>query len=709
MSLGLGIDTGGTYTDAVIYDFKEKQIKAVAKSLTTKHNLEGCISRTLDGLPGDLLPYVKAVSLSTTLATNACIEGRGERAKLILIGCDRKVAVSYGSEYGLPPADEIIFLDGGHDRKGNILAEPDWEYLKQEIERSDSEYNAYAVVEIWGMNNCDFEIQTKKFISLWTGKRIVCGHELTAKLNLFKRAASALLNAQLIPLVSEFMDSIKVNLDARGIIAPLTIMRGDGSLMSEDFARQKPVETLLCGPAASIEGGLNLTDETNCVVIDMGGTTSDMAIIKNSIPGIAEDGAVVGKWRTGTHSILIETTGLGGDSRISFDSDYSICLGPERVEPISHAATKWPEIIGKAEEIFKLGRKYLFPLCEFVYSTQKIDDRKIYSEREKEIARIVFNKPMSIAELSDELGVSMTSNETERLEKAGIITRIGLTPTDIMHLTGDYGEWDKKAAEFGAGAFAKQIETDVGALSEEVYSKIKERLFLGISKLLIEDEDKTLLSDGMSGQLEEVLLNGFRKAISQKNNKGLKHTFEATLRTGFTLVGIGAPIHVFLRDVANAMHTKCVIPEEAAVANAIGAITGKIRTEKTAVITPEFTSSGVAGYTVNIWGTGRKFKVYEDAIEYARKAAFEEALETNDNKGAYDTEIHLNVVESKARPNATQGPGYNECGTREKCKDCIGNSKNCQAESSEIILETAVTAIATGNPFRWEMTKVSGC
>ncbi|MBN2881884.1 MAG: hydantoinase/oxoprolinase family protein, partial [Clostridia bacterium] len=306
MSLGLGIDTGGTYTDAVIYDFKNNQIKAVSKTLTAKQDLEGCIGRTLDGLPVDLLAEVKAVSLSTTLATNACIEGRGERAKLILIGCDRKVAVSYGAEYGLPPADEIIFLDGGHDRKGNVVAEPDWEYLRNEITKHDKEYNSYAVVEIWGMNNCDFEIKTRDYISEWTGKRIICGHELTAKLNLFKRAASALLNAQLIPLVSEFMDSIKKNLSFRGIEAPLTIMRGDGSLMSEEFAREKPVETLLCGPAASIEGGLNLTGEENCVVIDMGGTTSDMAIIKNSVPGIAEDGAVVGKWRTGTHSILIE-------------------------------------------------------------------------------------------------------------------------------------------------------------------------------------------------------------------------------------------------------------------------------------------------------------------------------------------------------------------------------------------------------------------
>ena len=706
MSLGLGIDTGGTYTDAVIYDFNDNRIVAVSKSLTTKHDLEGCISRTLDGLPKELLPAVKAVSLSTTLATNACIEGRGEKARLVLIGCDRKVAVSYGNEYGLPPAGEIIFLDGGHDQKGRIVSEPDWEFLRKEIEEHDNEYDSYAVVEIWGMNNCDYEVMTKKFISEWTGKRIVCGHELTAKLNLFKRAASALLNAQLIPLVSEFMDSIKVNLKARGIDAPLTIMRGDGSLMSEDFAREKPVETLLCGPAASIEGGLNLTDEKDCVIIDMGGTTSDMAIVRNSVPRIADEGAIVGKWRTGTHSILIETTGLGGDSRISFDSDYSILLGPERVEPVSQAAAKWPQIIDKAEEIYKNGRKYIFPLCEFVYSTKTAGVNSLFTERERRISKILLNNPMSISELSAELGASMTSDETGRLEKAGIITRIGLTPTDIMHLTGDYRNWDSKAAGFAAGAFAKQIETDVESLTSAVYSLIKEKLFIGISKLLIEDEDKSILSDGMSGQLRDVLLNGFRKAVSKNRANDRMHTFEATLKTGFSLVGIGAPIHIFLKDVAAAMQTRCIVPENAAVANAIGAITGKIRSEKTAVISPEYSSSGVSGYMVNIWGTGKRFKVYEDALEYAQKAASEEAMETNNKKGAHDTLVRIDISENKARPNATQGPGYNECGTKRKCQDCIGNSKNCQAESAEIIIETMVTAVAAGNPFRWERITV---
>lgn len=701
MALGLGIDTGGTYTDAVIYDFSDNKIKAVSKTLTKKQDLESCISEALDKLPVDLVKKAEAVSLSTTLATNACVEGRGENARLILIGCDKKVATEYGNEYGLPPSGEIIFLDGGHDRTGNVIDEPDWEYLRDEVSSLDANYNSYAVVEIWGMNNCDFELKTRDIIKEMTGKRIVCGHELTAKLNLFKRAASALLNAQLIPLVSNFMDSIKINLLKRGITAPISIMRGDGSLMSAQFARQKPVETLLCGPAASIEGGLNLTLEENCVVIDMGGTTSDMAIIKNGIPGIADEGAAVGKWRTGTHSILIETTGLGGDSRITFDNDYNIVLGPERVEPLSQAASVWPFINKRTKEILKAGKKYIYPLCEFLYSNAKNISDEVFTDSERKIAELIYQNPMDIMTISDKLDLSMISNETERLEKAGIVTRIGLTPTDLMHVRGDYVKWDRQTALNGANAMALQIGLDLSDFADDVYMRIQERLFLGISKILIEDEDKTLIGKGMSDQLKNILLHGFQKVMNVDITNNKPTAFEASIKTQFSLVGIGAPIHVFLNAVAKAMQTKCIIPKNAAVANAIGAITGKIRSEKKAVVIPHYTSSGISGFTVSSWGKGKHFEVYDEALKYAKLAAKSEALKENAEKGAYDTSVRVTVSEITAKPNATQN-GKTTCVTEEKCEDCIGNKDSCQSESCEIMLETTVTAVAAGKPFLWD-------
>lgn len=112
MKLGLGIDTGGTYTDAVIYDFDGGSALAWGKAPTTRENLADGIAAAMDTLPGDLIRQVGRVALSTTLATNACVEGRGGRSRLILIGCQRKIVERVGAEYGLPPVQEIVFIDG---------------------------------------------------------------------------------------------------------------------------------------------------------------------------------------------------------------------------------------------------------------------------------------------------------------------------------------------------------------------------------------------------------------------------------------------------------------------------------------------------------------------------------------------------------------------------------------------------------------------
>lgn len=112
MKIGLGIDTGGTYTDAVMYDFDTKEIVCSVKAQTTKEDLSVGIGNALDGLPSDLLKKAELISLSTTLATNACVENKGGRAKLLFIGVDKKTADLVGADYGLPNVEEILFLRG---------------------------------------------------------------------------------------------------------------------------------------------------------------------------------------------------------------------------------------------------------------------------------------------------------------------------------------------------------------------------------------------------------------------------------------------------------------------------------------------------------------------------------------------------------------------------------------------------------------------
>ncbi|HHZ13813.1 MAG TPA: hydantoinase/oxoprolinase family protein, partial [Clostridiales bacterium] len=389
MKLGLGIDTGGTYTDGVIYDFNRSRVIKGAKAVTIKEDLKLGIMAVLDQMPRDLLERVGMVSLSTTLATNACVEDKGSRAKLILIGCDRDVVAKNGSQYGLPAIDDIIFLAGGHDSRGEVIAEPDWDELMGRIKRLTGKVDAFAVVQMWGIRNPEFEQKAKSLIGEATGLPVVCGHELSSQLNFLKRGATALLNARLIPLIDEFIDAVKVALRERGISAPLAIVCGDGSIMSEEFVKERPVETLLSGPAASVIGGVNISGKQNCIVVDMGGTTSDLAIIKDGRPLLSQEGAKVGSFNTAVRSVDITTMGMGGDSLIDFDSRDKVVIGPRRAAPLSWLAWKWPEALEQISLLHRENRIHTRSLCQFFYRVWDLPEDGDFTSEERDIVEVL--------------------------------------------------------------------------------------------------------------------------------------------------------------------------------------------------------------------------------------------------------------------------------------------------------------------------------
>ncbi len=393
MKYGLGIDTGGTYTDSVIYDFENEEIIESAKARTVQEDLKVGINNVLGKLTPEALEEVKIVSLSTTLATNAAVEGKMGEGTLILIGCDRETVKMKREKYGLPSQREIIFIEGGHDHKGEVISEPDWLTLKEQVLKNQDNTDGFAVVQLWGMRNPEFEKKAKQLIFKWTGKPVVCAHELLGDLNFLKRAATALLNVRLIPIINKFMDAIKVSLQAKKITSPLVIVKGDGSLMSEDFARERPLETLLSGPAASVVGGMNITGDNNCMIVDMGGTTTDLSLVKQGRLELVNGGIKVGKWITGTKSIALKTIGLGGDSAIRINRDDQLEIGPDRVAPLSWLANKWPDVI---LELKKLLEDKKAPL-EFIYLLKEIENESNFNKRELKIVENLKNGPRSIS------------------------------------------------------------------------------------------------------------------------------------------------------------------------------------------------------------------------------------------------------------------------------------------------------------------------
>ena len=621
MGIGIGIDTGGTYTDAVAYDFDARRVLASAKAQTTRADLSAGIGAALDALPADLVRGAEVISLSTTLATNACVEDKGGRARLLFIGVEPWIVERFGAEYGLPSDGEIFYLGGKTTTDGEIVEKPDWNALLRRGGEWIKDACGAGIVDIDAMDNGgELERKARELLSSAWDVPVVCGHELFSDLNSLRRGSSVLLNARLVPLIAEFLKATRAALARRSITAPVVIMRSDGSLMSERFAVHRPVETLLCGPAASVMGGLSLAGEKDSLVIDMGGTTTDIAIVTGGVPRKAEEGVDVGKWKTFVRGLSVRSFGLGGDSAVRFDGSGAMRLESARLLPLSVAAATWPSVKAKLAELLRTTKSHPLLLHEFFCPLKDISSSPAYTEAEKDFCRALQGGPLMFAEAAEAAGTNPYNLDVRRLEEEGVVLRAGLTPTDIMHLRGDFTRFDAEAAALGARFVSSCIGVTPGALQEMVYDAVERKLYHAIVRVLLEDQHASLTGlDGLIEKSWEMARHGQGRGL-------LGFRFD----TPAVLVGIGAPIHIFLPAVAGALGTRCVIPENAGVANALGAIVGSIRVTRRVEIKPQYSIEGISGYVVfgesGVVHTSDQDRAVEAAVQAAKEAATAEAL-----------------------------------------------------------------------------------
>jgi len=316
MTLLLGVDTGGTYTDAVIVDPEAERVVGWAKSLTTRADLALGIGRAIDAALAEaqVAPEdVGLVSLSTTLATNALVEGQGGRVALIFIG--------FGpgdlERAGLPEAlagDPVISLPGGHHHSGAEAAPLDLARLEAEVAAVAPQVAAFAVAASFATRNPAHELAARAVVHRVAGCPVTCSHELSARLGGPKRAVTAVLNARLIGMIGRLIAACEQHLTERRMTAPLMVVRGDGALISARLARERPIETILSGPAASLVGARWLTGVRDALVSDIGGTTTDVAVLRDGQPEIDPEGALVGGFRTMVEAVAMRTTGLDPDA-----------------------------------------------------------------------------------------------------------------------------------------------------------------------------------------------------------------------------------------------------------------------------------------------------------------------------------------------------------------------------------------------------------
>ncbi len=575
----LGIDTGGTYTDAVLFS-DHAGVIAKAKSLTTKHDLSIGIAGAVDGVlrqancaPAD----IALASMSTTLATNALVEGKGSSVGLVMIGFDQRDAEKAGLKTSLG-ADPVVFIPGGHNVHGseNPL---DLEPLKEFVATQRHNVSGFAVAGLFAVRNASHEMAVQDFLELETGLPVTCSHELSSKLGGPKRALTTLLNARLIPTIRDLVASTRNHLKNSSISAPLMVVRGDGALVSADFALKRPIETILSGPAASLVGAKFLLGAEDALVSDIGGTTTDIAILDKGWPRIDPEGAEVGGMRTMVEAVAMRTFGLGGDSEVSIDEDNKntgLRLGPRRVIPVSLLAVEYGEIVYSD---LKRQKGIEFPGNHSARFIARLPRASLQGMSLKTTEQKLFEKLTDTPQAADTLLTNSSEVGTiQRLVSRGIAYVSGFTPSDAMHVLGLQSNWDAEAAKLAASVFCRLRDRKgnfIAKTPEELSGRVKDQLTLQSCDAIL---GTCMAEDGVSvGPGASVLLN---RALN--GEEGLVR-FKLSLDR--MLVGLGASAASYYPAIGEKLGSQCCVPEHADVANAIGAVAGEVRIQRQVLVT----------------------------------------------------------------------------------------------------------------------------
>jgi N-methylhydantoinase A/oxoprolinase/acetone carboxylase beta subunit len=548
--IGLGVDCGGTYTDAVIYDLEAGNVLASAKYPTTHHDLTLCIDGVLGCLPSELLREARLVCLSTTLATNAIVEGRGGNACLILLGYENAAQVaSYGSR--------VVRLPGGHNVRGDATESLDVEGLRATVRKNNDWADAFAISAYFSVRNPEHEIKARSIIAEETGKPIVCGHELSMQLDATRRATTAVINARLIPLIAKLIKSVQSILEGRGILCPLMVVRGDGTLMGAEMALERPVETILSGPAASVVGALTLSGQEEGVVIDIGGTTTDIAWVKDGLPPINSEGAVVGGLATRVEAIDIRTIGLGGDSWIKVEKDGALQLGPRRVLPIA-LLDRADYVLAELDKTGGFVNRWSF--SDLMTFWLRTGDSNTVSQNplQKILSSRLDRGPLSHIELKTSGIDSDAIIRILGMEHEGSVCRASLTPTDIFNAAGESSVGNAALSSAAVEAAAHIMGISPGELIGTVKEAMRKSIASEVLSFLLGAE-KT------DGNLLEKWFRG-----------GLVRGVRLNLNLEAAILAAGAPAALFLQPVASLLSSTCIIPPYMEVANAVGAVAGVV-------------------------------------------------------------------------------------------------------------------------------------
>eukprot|EP01037_Dinobryon_pediforme_P006300 gene6300-6372_t len=625
----IGIDTGGTYTDAALVETQSRQILTTAKAVTTKGDLSVGVSEALSAVfaaePSLKGETVAMVCLSTTLATNAIVEGHGSPVGVILIGFDDKMMERAGIAAALPGV-KLLRCAGGHTYSG-VQKEPlDTQAIAAFIAQTSAEVEAYAVAAEYSVRNPAHEQTARDMIAQLCGKPVTASSDLAHALDAPRRALTAALNARIISRIVALIGAVQRSMAQFGIHAPLMVVKGDGTLASAAKIVARPIETVLSGPAASVIGAKFLSGLEDFVVSDIGGTTTDIAVLEQGWPKLTQQGALVGGHRTLVRTIDMRTFALGGDSEVDFDDvTGKVVLRPSRIVPLSLLGHRHPQIIAELRSILAdpEGANYAsrFAVKPFGGSVQNMP---LLGAKEQSIYDRISDVPVRLDHM---IHSPQDMRILLRLVKMGLAQLSGFTPSDAAHVLDKQSQWSREAALLGGLAFTRWRRMASPRASEKECRAFAQEVFDAV----VFDSGRVLI---------ETLADAPVKAddpfiIAALDGRGKYKGLTIAIRPTVPLVAVGGPGAIYYPELGRRMNCEIVLPPFGDVANAVGAAVGLIKVQ--AIV--EITSTGVGNYRIHHAHGIEESIDAADALSKAQAYAENQARSTAAELGTSHSEI----------------------------------------------------------------------
>jgi N-methylhydantoinase A/oxoprolinase/acetone carboxylase beta subunit len=583
--------------------------------------------------------HISLVSVSTTLATNAVVENRFSPICTVLVGFDEQMVERSGLKR--EGGGVVVRVRGGHDPTGQEAEPLDEPAVEAAVREVGPDVEAFAVAAQFSVRNPAHERRVRELIRSVCAKPVTCSHELSSQLDAPKRALTAALNARLTPQIRQLLDALRHVLEHEAIVAPLMIVKGDGTLMKAEVALEYPVETVLSGPAASVVGAAFLSGREDFAVADMGGTTTDVAIVVGGRPVVRAEGAVIGGWRTMVQAIDVRTCGLGGDSEVYLDRDQKLTVGPRKAMPLSLLAHQFPQVLTDLQKLADAERLPAFA-ARYAYRNPGRDPGAQLDRLEQRVWQGLEAGPRRLDE------VARTTQGVEalrRLVDRGLATLAGFTPSDAMHVLGQQHGWSMEAARLGAAilaveernARARKDKDTAQGLCERVYQHVVREAGRVVLETALAHDPGVESSTGRWGPLGVLL----EDVVA---GRAFSKLVDAPVRLAVPLVAIGAPVRAFYPEVSRRLRAELIVPAHAAVCNAVGAVAGVV-SETCDILVNQ---PALKLFRVHDPAGSRDYPDAHEAIEYAKRISRELALAAAQRAGASDPHIETFVMERRA-------------------------------------------------------------